>query len=95
MSLTNDQLQAVAHLARIAIEPDWTDALRSDLNAILEQADQLDDPRLNQLEPMAHPLDQTQFLRADVVSEVDQRETLMIGAPARENGLFLVPKVIE
>ncbi|MCL7750056.1 Asp-tRNA(Asn)/Glu-tRNA(Gln) amidotransferase subunit GatC [Guyparkeria hydrothermalis] len=95
MSLTNDQLQAVAHLARIAVEPDWAEALRSDINGILEQADRLDDPRLNDLEPMAHPLDQVQRLRPDEVTETDDRETLMAAAPAQENGLFLVPKVIE
>ncbi|KTG17922.1 MULTISPECIES: Asp-tRNA(Asn)/Glu-tRNA(Gln) amidotransferase subunit GatC [unclassified Guyparkeria] len=95
MSLTNDQLQAVAHLARIAVEPESTEALRTDLNAILDQARLLDDPRLNDLEPMAHPLDQTQRLRPDEVTETDQRDTLMEGAPAQENGLFLVPKVIE
>ncbi|QGT78658.1 Asp-tRNA(Asn)/Glu-tRNA(Gln) amidotransferase subunit GatC [Guyparkeria halophila] len=95
MSLTNDQLQAVAHLARIAVEPDWAEALRSDINGILEQADRLDDPRLNDLEPMAHPLDQVQRLRPDEVTETDDREALIAGAPAQENGLFLVPKVIE
>jgi len=68
MSLTNDQLQAVAHLARIAVEPEWAEGLRTDLNAILDQARLLDDPRLNDLEPMAHPLDQTQRLRADAVT---------------------------
>jgi len=95
MSLTNDQLQAVAHLARIAVEPEWQDDLRSDLNAILDQASMLDDPRLNELEPMAHPLDQTQPMRADEVTESDRRGELLAGAPATENGLFLVPKVIE
>ncbi|MFP4251650.1 MAG: Asp-tRNA(Asn)/Glu-tRNA(Gln) amidotransferase subunit GatC [Guyparkeria sp.] len=95
MSLTNDQLQTVAHLARIAVEPEWAEALRSDINGILEQAERLDDPRLNDLEPMAHPLDQVQRLRADTVTETDQREALMAGAPAQEKGLFLVPKVIE
>ncbi len=95
MSLTSEQLQTVAHLARIAVEPEWVDALRSDINGILEQAGRLDDPRLNDLEPMAHPLDQVQRLRADTVTETDQRETLMAGAPAREDGLFLVPRVVE
>ncbi len=95
MSLTNDQLQSVAHLARIAIESEWRDALRADLNSILDQASLLDDPRLDELEPMAHPLDQTQRLRADEVTETDQREELMAAAPASERGLFLVPKVIE
>ena len=95
MSLTNDQLQAVAHLARIAVEAEWQEDLRSDLNAILDQASMLDDPRLDELEPMAHPLDQTQPMRADEVTEPDRREDLLAGAPATEKGLFLVPKVIE
>ncbi|HER20239.1 MAG: Asp-tRNA(Asn)/Glu-tRNA(Gln) amidotransferase subunit GatC [Halothiobacillaceae bacterium] len=95
MSLTNDQLQDVANLARISVEDGWTDGLRRDLNAILDQARLLDDPRLDAIEPMAHPLDQTQRLRADTVSETDQRVTMMAAAPAQEGGLFLVPKVIE
>ena len=45
--------------------------------------------------PMAHPLDMAQRLREDVVSEENQREHLQAHAPAVENGLFLVPKVIE
>jgi aspartyl-tRNA(Asn)/glutamyl-tRNA(Gln) amidotransferase subunit C len=47
------------------------------------------------IEPMANPLDATQRLRADVVSEENQRERFQAIAPASENGLYLVPKVIE
>ncbi|HSH85111.1 MAG TPA: Asp-tRNA(Asn)/Glu-tRNA(Gln) amidotransferase subunit GatC [Guyparkeria sp.] len=95
MSLTDDQLQTVAHLARIAIEPEWRETLRKDLNAILDRSRLLEDARLDELEPMTHPLEQTQRLRPDVVTETDQREALMAAAPAQENGLFLVPQVIE
>jgi aspartyl-tRNA(Asn)/glutamyl-tRNA(Gln) amidotransferase subunit C len=95
MSLSNDQLAEVAHLARIAVKPEWKEALRSDLNAILDQASRLDDPRLDELAPMAHPLDQIQRLRPDEVTETDRRDKLMAAAPASERGLFLVPRVIE
>ena len=47
------------------------------------------------VEPLAHPTDMVQRLRADAVTEPDQRETLLAGAPKSERGLFLVPKVIE
>ena len=47
------------------------------------------------IEPMAHPLEMNQRLRSDTVTEVNQRELLQAHAPAVENGLFLVPKVIE
>mgnify|MGYP001468082052 FL=1 len=47
------------------------------------------------VEPLAHPLEATQRLRADVVSETNQREAYQAIAPAVENGLYLVPKVIE
>ena len=95
MSLNPSQLKHVAHLSRIALEESKIPALVQDLNAILAFAEQLKDSRLDDLAPMAHPLDQQQPLRADVVTETNQREILQKGAPAADRGLFLVPKVIE
>jgi len=95
MSLNPSQLKHVAHLSRIAVEDSNIPTLVQDLNAILAFAEQLKDSRLDELAPMAHPLDQQQPLRADVVSESNQRDTLQQGAPAADRGLFLVPKVIE
>lgn len=45
--------------------------------------------------PMAHPLEQPQRLRPDVVTEVDQHELYQRNAPLVERDLYLVPKVIE
>ncbi len=95
MSLDATQLKHVAHLSRIALDDAKIPALLNDLNAILAFAAALNDPRLDALTPMAHPLDQSQVLRDDVVTEDNQRAQLQQGAPAVERGLFLVPKVIE
>ncbi len=95
MSLDATQLKHVAHLSRIALDDAKIPALLNDLNAILAFAAALNDPKLDALTPMAHPLDQSQVLRDDVVTEDNQRAQLQQGAPAVERGLFLVPKVIE
>ncbi|MBN2855312.1 MAG: Asp-tRNA(Asn)/Glu-tRNA(Gln) amidotransferase subunit GatC [Halothiobacillaceae bacterium] len=95
MSLNATQLKHVAHLSRIALDEAKIPALLHDLNAILAFAEQLQDPKLDALTPMAHPLDQSQPLRADEVTEENNRTALQQGAPAVERGLFLVPKVIE
>ncbi|ANJ66973.1 asparaginyl/glutamyl-tRNA amidotransferase subunit C [Halothiobacillus diazotrophicus] len=95
MSLNSTQLKHVAHLSRIAVDEAQVPAMLEDLNAILAFAEQLQDPRLDNLAPMAHPLDQTQPLRPDLVTEHDERARLQAGAPAVERGLFLVPQVIE
>lgn len=95
MSLNSTQLKHVAHLSRIAVDEAHIPAMLADLNAILAFAEQLQDPRLDPLAPMAHPLDQTQSLRPDAVTERDERAQLQAGAPAVAQGLFLVPQVIE
>lgn len=95
MSLNSTQLKHVAHLSRIAVDETQVPAMLADLNAILAFAEQLQDARLDNLAPMAHPLDQTQPLRPDAVTEHDERAQLQAGAPAVSHGLFLVPQVIE
>jgi aspartyl-tRNA(Asn)/glutamyl-tRNA(Gln) amidotransferase subunit C len=65
------------------------------LGDVLTLIDQLQAADTAGVEPMAHPLDAVQRLRADVVSEPDQRTALQAIAPAVADGLFLVPKVIE
>jgi aspartyl-tRNA(Asn)/glutamyl-tRNA(Gln) amidotransferase subunit C len=59
---------------------------------LVEQMSQVD---TSDIEPMAHPLDQSQRLRTDVVLESNQRDALQKNAPAIEDGLFLVPRVID
>ncbi len=95
MSLTSEQVNKIAHLARLGIDASDVDAYARDLSGILDLVAQLDAQQTDQVLPMAHPLDQAQRLRADVVTEEDQRELFQALAPQVEEGLYLVPKVIE
>ncbi len=95
MAIDATQLKHVARLAKVALDEQQLPDLVSDLNGILAFAERLDDPALDGLAPMAHPLDQVQPLRVDRVTEHDCRAALQAGAPAVADGLFLVPKVIE
>ena len=65
------------------------------LSRIVEFVDQLKAAPTTDVVPMAHPLDQSQRLRADEVTEANERERIQANAPAVEDGLYLVPKVIE
>jgi aspartyl-tRNA(Asn)/glutamyl-tRNA(Gln) amidotransferase subunit C len=95
MSLTPDDVRRLARLARIAIEPDESQAVLERLNAVLALVDQMRAVDTRGIEPMAHALDLVQRLRADEVRETDQRALHQSIAPAVEEGLYLVPKVIE
>jgi aspartyl-tRNA(Asn)/glutamyl-tRNA(Gln) amidotransferase subunit C len=91
----HEDIIALAHLARINIDNDMVDDVTNNINNILALVDQLQQANTDGIEPMSHPLDVCQRLRADVVTEVNQRDALQSVAPATEAGLFLVPKVIE
>lgn len=95
MSLSADEVEKIAHLARLAIEPDDIPKLASELSSILDLVAQMDRAATDGVLPMAHPLDAVQRLREDQVTEQDQREPFQAVAPATEAGLYLVPKVIE
>ncbi|MEX2198358.1 MAG: Asp-tRNA(Asn)/Glu-tRNA(Gln) amidotransferase subunit GatC [Burkholderiales bacterium] len=95
MSLTQDQIRRIAQLARIAVPEDEAGAVRERLSRVLGLIDQLLAVDTAGIEPMSHALDVVQPLRADTVTEADQRDRFQSGAPAVEDGLYLVPKVIE
>jgi len=95
MSLSPEQVQQVAHLARLELKPEKTALYATQLSNILAMVDQLTAANTEGVAPMAHPLELTQRLRPDVVTEPNRRETYQAHAPAVEEGLFLVPKVIE
>lgn len=82
-------------LARIRVDDEQVSALEKDLGNILDLVDQLGAADTDSVEPMAHPLNAVQRLRADEVTETNQREAFQAIAPATENGLYLVPRVIE
>ena len=95
MSLTSEEVNRIAWLARLAIDSDKTDAYAHDLSGILNFIEQMSAVDTDTVAPMAHPLDQAQRLRSDAVTEPDQRALFQTLAPAVEAGLYLVPKVIE
>ncbi len=99
MSLTPEQVQRIALLARIAVGPEEAAGVTDRLNQVLGLIDQLQAVDTRGIEPMAHALDAElavrQRLRPDAVTEPDRRADFQAVAPAVENGLYLVPKVIE
>jgi aspartyl-tRNA(Asn)/glutamyl-tRNA(Gln) amidotransferase subunit C len=95
MSLTPDQLQRIALLARIDVAPEEAQGVTERLNRVLGLIDQLQAVDTEGIEAMSHALDVVQRLRPDAVTEADCREDFQKGAPAVEQGLYLVPKVIE
>ena len=95
MSIDHDQVAKIAELARLKLEPSQMDQYAENLSSILDLADQLQAADTDGIEPLANPLDAEQRLRADKVTETNQREHLQKYAPSTEAGLFLVPKVIE
>jgi aspartyl-tRNA(Asn)/glutamyl-tRNA(Gln) amidotransferase subunit C len=95
MSLDAEQLDHIARLARLRLEPEATAPLQRSLQDILQLVEQLQGANTEGVEPLANPLDATQPLRADCVTETDQRAAFQAIAPATEAGLYLVPRVIE
>ena len=95
MTISRKDIEKVAVLARIQVDEEQVSALEKDLGNILELVDQLSAADTDSVEPLAHPLDAVQKLRADEVTETDQRAAFQAIAPATENGLYLVPRVIE
>ncbi|WP_166254106.1 Asp-tRNA(Asn)/Glu-tRNA(Gln) amidotransferase subunit GatC [Marinobacter salicampi] len=95
MAISREDIEKVALLARIKVDTDQVSALEKDLGNILNLVDQLQAADTSQTEPMAHPLDAVQRLRPDTVTETNQREAFQAIAPATEDGLYLVPRVIE
>jgi aspartyl-tRNA(Asn)/glutamyl-tRNA(Gln) amidotransferase subunit C len=95
MSLTTKDVDKIAWLARLAIDRDHVDAYTRDLSGILDFVEQMSAVSTASILPMAHPIDQPQRLRPDIVTEIDQRQLFQAHAPLVEAGLYLVPKVIE
>jgi aspartyl-tRNA(Asn)/glutamyl-tRNA(Gln) amidotransferase subunit C len=95
MSLSHDQIRRIARLARIAMEPGEADAVATRLNRVLELIGELQAVDTTGIEPMAHALELVARLRADVVTEEDRHGAYQSVAPAVQDGLYLVPKVIE
>ena len=95
MALTATDVAKIAHLARLQLTAEEEGRVTDRLNDILGLIDQLQAADTTGVEPMAHPMDATQPLREDTVTESNHRERYQSIAPATEAGLYLVPQVIE
>lgn len=95
MALTLGDVKRIAHLARIEVTEAEAGHALGQLNEIFRLIEQLQSVDTTGIEPMSHPLGGAQRLRADVANEPDNREGNMRNAPAQQDGLFLVPRVIE
>ena len=96
MSLTRQDVEGIARLARLKVSDADLEVYAGSLSKILAFVEQLSSVETEAVEPMAHPLaGEAQRLRPDAVSETDHRELYQRNAPAVEAGLYVVPKVIE
>ncbi len=95
MALTLADVHRIAHLARIEIDETAAREVHAKLEAIFAMINELQAVDTTGIAPMSHAQDVMLPLRADVVTATDQRALFQSVAPAIENGLYLVPKVIE
>jgi len=95
MSLDKADVEQIAYLARLRLDQARIPELADQLSSILAFVAQMDAADTSAVGPMAHPLDVAARLRDDVVTEKDQRDHFQAIAPRVENGLYLVPRVIE
>ena len=93
--LSLDQVRAIADLARIDVPATELGRLQGELNGILAMVDTMRAVDTAGVEPMAHPQAVSQRLREDAVTETDQHVPFQSVAPQTEDGLYLVPRVIE
>jgi aspartyl-tRNA(Asn)/glutamyl-tRNA(Gln) amidotransferase subunit C len=95
MALSQEEIHKLAVLARLNIDDDMVDSVTGKISDILSMVDALQAVNTDNVEPMANPLDATARLRADTVTESDQRQAFQAIAPNTEDGLYLVPRVID
>ena len=95
MSIEHADVEKAANLARLAIAESSVADTANRINKVLNLVDQLQAVDTDDIDPMAHPLDAVQALRADTVSETNCRDQFQKIAPTTEAGLYLVPRVID
>ena len=93
--LSLDQIRRIADLARLELSEAEIAAMQQELNGILALVDQMGAVDTEGVEPMSHPQAAMQRLREDRVTETDERELFQSIAPQVEDGLYLVPRVVE
>ncbi len=95
MALTATHVQTLAKLTQLRLDSSSQERLANSLSLLTGNAEIIRDIDTRDTEPLVSPLDMTQRLRADEVTESDQRDLYQSLAPATEGGLYLVPKVLD
>jgi len=93
--LSLDEIRRIGDLARLELGAPELAAMQQELNGILALVDQMAAVDTEGVEPMSHPQASMQRQREDAITEHDQRSLFQAIAPQVEDGLYLVPKVIE
>lgn len=95
MSVNKDEIKYLSLLSRMDIDKNEIKDIEEKLTKIIDFVDQLQTISTDDIEPMAHPLNQSQRLRIDEVTETNDRENIQKNAQQIEKGMYLVPKVID
>ncbi|MDB4837500.1 Asp-tRNA(Asn)/Glu-tRNA(Gln) amidotransferase subunit GatC [Marinomonas sp.] len=95
MSINKDDVQKIAHLARLALTEEDADKYQHSLSSVLALVEEMQSINTDGVLPLSNPLEMTQRLREDKVTEDNQRDNFLANAPQSEAGLFLVPQVID
>lgn len=95
MALTKEDVEHIAHLARLEVSDDEIAEYVAKLSGIIDFVAQLGELETSAVEPMAHPLEMSQRLRDDTVTEQDQRDDLQRNAADVNDGYYIVPRVID
>ena len=95
VTITRKDIEHIAHLARLEVSEDDVPAYTDKLDKIIGFIDALDAAETGDLVPMAHPSDMTQRLRTDAVTATDQRDDYQQNATETQDGLYVVPRVVE
>ena len=95
MEVTEDVVKNVAELAQLKLGPEELKRLMTAMQKIVDLAEQMQSIDTRNIEPVSNPLDANQQLRRDEVTEKNERDLYQSIAPETQDGLYLVPKVIE
>ena len=95
MSLNKQDVQKIAHLARLSLSEDESKQYQESITSVLTLVEQMQSVNTDGVEPLCNPLEMTQRLREDTVTESNQRDSYLAIAPQSEKGLYLVPQVID
>ncbi len=95
MALDIKTVHDIARLARLNVSEQQAERYRDELSNILDLVAQMEAVDTSDIEPMTHPFDATMRMRADAVTEPNNRDKYQAIAPSTEDGLYLVPKVLD